>query len=182
VLLLTWSLSPIGGQSSLRALDVRPNITSSEYPLISYPKNDLSTFVGMVAMEPTNKTIFETPFPSKYRMLVSATFAAQDMSLMQADESSREYTNALAGFGGFAESAKLMQRDLWRNVRVPFIHTLPGYRNEETDWISVPSDTIPRYSSFIGVPIRGFPSREEANTTFNIQTSYQTLNVGLFPK
>jgi hypothetical protein len=71
----------------------------------------------------------------------------------------------------------MTKRDLWRNVRIPFLHMLSGYDKTRSDWTTVPKDMISDYSSLIGIPIRGFPATWEGNTTFTIQTNYQTLEV-----
>jgi hypothetical protein len=74
-------------------------------------------------------------------------------------------------------AVRITQRDLWRNVRIPFIHSLPAYKSEQLEWISIQSNTIPDYSSLIGVPIRGFPARRSGNASSVVETSYQTVIV-----
>lgn len=177
LLILAWSLSPIGGQSALRALELRQNTTTSEYPLANFPQNNLSAFENNFIMSGSGKM----SLMGQYRALVDAVFSSQDVTLLHADNSSRGFESATQRAGGRVETIRVTRRDLWRNVRIPFLHTLPGYNSRSDDWITVPSDVIPKYSSLIGVPIRGFPTAQEANTTFIIQTNYQTLKVSLKP-
>lgn len=68
----------------------------------------------------------------------------------------------------------MTQRDLWRNVRIPFIHPLPGYKAKQEEWIAIQSNVIPDYSSLIGIPIRGIPSFTSGNASSIIQTSYHS--------
>ncbi|KAF2854192.1 hypothetical protein T440DRAFT_270335 [Plenodomus tracheiphilus IPT5] len=166
-----WLLSPSGGQGALRALKLTSNSTSYEYPLASYPRANLSIFY---------ESIFEgssTPasFVDRFRALNGAAFSAQDSGLLHANGSSALFDGAVQRVGGTLEAARLTRRDLWRNVRIPFLHSLSSSPNLESDWIDVPSDTVHAYASLIGIPVRGIPTAKRGNTTFIIQPFYQTL-------
>jgi hypothetical protein len=104
-------------------------------------------------------------------------FTAPDLSLLHANGSSMGFDDAVERVGGAKEAVKMTRRDLWRNVRIPLLQSLPHYSEMTHDWLSVPAEGIPEYSSLIGVPIRGLPSAHEGNITFNIQTNYQALEV-----
>jgi hypothetical protein len=86
--------------------------------------------------------------------------------------------DAVERLGGMDEALRISKRDLWRNLRVPFLHSLPGYDDRVPDWIPVPVDATPQYSSAIGVPIRGL-QQQSGNTSFVMQTNYETVDVSL---
>jgi hypothetical protein len=175
LLILVWSLSPVGGQGALRAINLRKNTTIVEYRLASYPKSDLSAHLNGLFDSRSG----QASDLNQYRALVGAVFSALDIGLMQANGSSNEFERAVQRAGGEEETVRITKRDLWRNVRVPLIHMLPTYDQDVTDWIEVPPDAIPEYSSLIGTPIRGYPSAKAANTSFVVQTNYQTLKVNI---
>jgi hypothetical protein len=174
ILIVVWSLSPAGGQGALRAIQLQENTTMTGYPLSSYPSNNLITF--------RNATFGygdagARSLINQYHALGWAVFSAQDINLLHANGSSNNFEDAVQRASGSAEAVRMTQRDLWRNVRIPFLHLLPGFGSENDEWIEIHPETIPAYSSLIGVPIRGFPSAASGNITFTIQTNYQTLDV-----
>jgi hypothetical protein len=113
----------------------------------------------------------------RFRALNGAAFSAQDTGLLHANGSSAQFDDAVQRAGGALEAARLTRRDLWRNVRIPFLHSLPSSPNSEFDWIDVPSDTVHDYASLIGIPVRGIPTAKRGNATFIIQPFYQILQV-----
>ncbi|KAJ8110834.1 hypothetical protein OPT61_g6417 [Boeremia exigua] len=175
LLIFVWSLSPVGGQGALRAMDLKTNTTTVQYHLASYPKNDLSSYLREDLFGSISG---QSSLVSRFHALVGAAFSAQDISLLQANGSSKDFSKAVQRAGGASEAARLTKRDLWRNVRIPLLHMLRDYEEETRDWVEVPPNMIPEYSSMIGVPVRGFPSTKAANTSFMIQTNYQTLKCG----
>jgi hypothetical protein len=112
------------------------------------------------------------------RATSAAAFCTQDIGLLHANSSSSGFLDAVERLGGMDEALRISKRDLWRNLRVPFIHSLPGYDDRVPDWIPVPVDAIPQYSSAIGVPIRGL-QQQSGNTSFVMQTNYETVDVSL---
>lgn len=155
-------------------MDLRQNTTTMEYHLASYPKNDLSSYLREGLFDSASG---QASLVSEFHALVGAAFSAQDIGLLQANGSSRDFSKTVQRAGGVSEAVRLTKRDLWRNVRIPLLHMLPEYQEETRNWVEVPSNMIPEYSSMIGVPVRGFPSTKAANTSFMIQTNYQTLKV-----
>jgi hypothetical protein len=139
----------------------------------SYPRANLTVF---------SPSIFEgssTPasLVDRFRALNGAAFSAQDTGLLHANGSSAQFDDAVQRVGGTLEAARLTRRDLWRNVRIPFLHSLSPSPSSEFDWIDVPSDTVHDYASLIGIPVRGIPTAKSGNTTFTIQSFYQTSQV-----
>jgi hypothetical protein len=112
-----------------------------------------------------------------FRALNGAVFSAQDTGLLHANGSSAQFNDAVQRVGGKLEAARLTRRDLWRNVRIPFLHSISSNLSSEFDWIDVPLDTVHDYASLIGIPVRGIPTAKRGNTTFIIQPFYQTLQV-----
>lgn len=169
-----WSLSPIGGQGALRALSLRENITSHEYAMVTYPTTNLSVAFARVPAPYKGASLI-----NQMRAPIGAAFSTQDVTLLHSENTSQASQSAVERLGGMQEALKITQRDLWRNVRIPFLHMLEGYHPQFSEWLSVPGGTIPGYSSLIGVPIRGYPSMKSGNISFVIQTSYQVLDVSL---
>ncbi|KAF1935284.1 hypothetical protein EJ02DRAFT_361858, partial [Clathrospora elynae] len=171
LLVILWSLSPAGGQGALRALTSRQNTTTIELKYASYPTNSLSFYLtGPFENDPSPDLML-----LQFRAPIHAAFYGQDVSLLQANTSSPQFADAISRVGGPPEALKITRRDLWRNVRIPMLHTLPQFVQGASDWIIVPTDKIAEYSSLIGVPIRGFTPSLDGNTTLTISTNYQAL-------
>jgi hypothetical protein len=121
-----WSLSPIGGQGALRALSLGENAMSHEYPIMSYPKNNLSAFEG----GPFNSGASGgASLINQFRAPIGAVFSTQDIALLHSSNASQAFESTVQRLGGMQEAIKSTQRDLWRNVRIPFLHTLDGARD-----------------------------------------------------
>jgi hypothetical protein len=173
LLVLVWALSPAGGQGALRALNIRQNTTTYQHLLTSYPINNMSAFEDAVFASPYG----QLSKLSKFRASIGAVFSGADSGLVQANRSSEYYEVAVNRIGGAYEASRMTKRDLWRNIRIPFLHSLPGYDKTKTDWTTVPTSMISEYSSLIGIPVRNFPTTSRGNTTFKLQTNYQTVEV-----
>jgi len=140
----------------------------------SYPINNLSAFSN----GPFESGSGQMSLMNQFRAPINAVFSAQDVGLMQANVSGNtDFIASVARAGYITEALKMTQRDLWRNVRIPLLHSLPNHTEGSFDWTSVPRDQIPDYSSLIGMAIRGIPSVVEGKATFVVQTNYQTLKV-----
>ena len=155
-------------------MELRQNFTTFEYPLMSYPVNNIYASAGDLFDSASGGATLLSGF----RAQVGAVFFAQDLVLLNANGSSNGFDAAVESAGGEEQVLKITRRDLWRNVRIPFLHLLPAYSDSNrNDWTEVPSNVLPQYSSLIGVPIRGFPSAQSGNTTFTVQSNYQVLAV-----
>jgi hypothetical protein len=82
-------------------------------------------------------------------------------------------------WGGRVEVVRVARRDLWSNVRIRFLHSLPTYNASSFHWLDIVSDIIPKHSSLIGIPVRGLPSASSGNLSFVLNTNYQILDVSL---
>ncbi|KAF5553396.1 hypothetical protein FNAPI_6760 [Fusarium napiforme] len=176
-----WSLSPLGGQAALRSLSHQQNPILTKLPATYYLGNNRSeiyqycrsgadVFIGASAEQSTI---------SDMRTVLSASFSTQDVLVSHANTSSPHYNDTIADLGGKLEASRRGRRDLWRNVRIPFLELLPTYdANDPHTWISVPEDEIVPYASLIGLPIRGGSFERPGNSTMEVHFPYQTLSCG----
>ncbi|RTE76739.1 hypothetical protein BHE90_008813 [Fusarium euwallaceae] len=111
--------------------------------------------------------------------MVAAVFSTRDVLISHANGSSDGFDNAVQTFGGRWQAARIGQRDLWRNVRVPFLELLPHYDSDRPEaWVEVPTDRVVSYASFIGIPIRGGSTSRAGNSTMRVRSHYMTLSCG----
>ncbi|KAL6920462.1 hypothetical protein FSST1_004488 [Fusarium sambucinum] len=181
VVLSVWSLSPLGGQAALRSLHRQQNPTWMEIPAAYYLGNNrseihqyyrdgASVFSGASAME---------SLISDMRTILSASFSKQDTLVSHANSSSPYYNNTIADLGGQWEASRSGRKDLWRNVRIPFIELLPEYKSGSPHaWVPVPEDEIVPYASLIGLPIRNGSFEGTGNSTMIVDFHYMVLSCG----
>lgn len=145
---------------------------------MSYPVTNLSLAYGSGLLNPMGGET-DALF-NQFRAPIGAVFTTQDVTLMHSANVSQAFPGTLNRLGGMQEAIKISQRDIWRNVRIPFLHTLDGYDPQVAEyWLPVSNDSIPGYSSMIGTPVRGFPPTQSGNTSFVVKTNYQVLQVGI---
>ncbi|EPE36785.1 hypothetical protein GLAREA_08948 [Glarea lozoyensis ATCC 20868] len=70
-------------------------------------------------------------------------------------------------------SKKASPLDLWSNIKIPFLSSLPSINT--TEYVPIPSDTTIVYVSLVGIPISGL---QTGRTTFALESSYLELNCG----
>jgi hypothetical protein len=151
-LLFLWSLSPLGGQASLRLLDKSMN-TIESFKQLRY----LSTGPGSAAWA-----------------MSSGTYVEMDESLTQVEAL---YNSALLG----SRQAKEGPEDTWGNVKIPFLEptdspiTLGG-------WTDVTAGPRPpeNYVSLVGIPVVGRPTDKDG--MFYLETSHLTVQCDPFTK
>jgi hypothetical protein len=152
-LLFLWSLSPLGGQASLRLLETTTKTAQSFTPL-----RYLSTGPGSTAWAMTSGTYVET-----------------DGGLTQVEGM---YAAALLG----SRQAKEGPEDAWGNVKIPYMdHSGIPWNSSET-WKSVSNELRPPedYFSLVGIPVIGRPMDKDG--VFNLETSHLTVDCGSFTK
>ncbi|KLO93616.1 uncharacterized protein FFB20_10436 [Fusarium fujikuroi] len=176
-----WSLSPLGGQAALRSLGLQPNPISTKTPATYYLGNNrsqvfqyyragASVFFGASA---------GASLISDMRTILSTSFSTQDILVSHANTSSPHYNKTITDLGGKWEASRSGRRDLWRNVRIPFLELLPGCESDDPHaWVSVPQDEIVPYASLIGLPIRGGSFERPGNSSMTVHFNYQTLSCG----
>ncbi|RGP72137.1 hypothetical protein FLONG3_6860 [Fusarium longipes] len=170
ILILAWTLSPLGGQSVLRAIAIKAEILQHDFPIVSYPS---------IRTEGWEWLPLSTGPEFGLRTVFGAAFSSSSTRLMHANGSSPNFSDTLDQVGGADEARRISQQDPWGNARIPFLHMLEGYDSENPHaWVDVPDNSVPPYESLIGVPIRGIPAVREGNATVTIQTSYMSLSCG----
>ncbi|KAF4958029.1 hypothetical protein FSARC_11125, partial [Fusarium sarcochroum] len=169
ILILAWVLSPLGGQSVLRAVSIHADVISSDFPIISYPSTNFTS--GF------NKLPVLYALPYSLRTVLGAAFSSTATRLIFANGSSPNFSDSLKQVGGPDEARRMTQQDIWGNVRVPFLHMLDGYDpSDPHSWVDVPNNAIPPYESLVGLPIRGVPPTQAGNASMMIQSSYISLS------
>ncbi|WXC54088.1 hypothetical protein SNK03_000093 [Fusarium graminearum] len=169
VLIVAWTLSPLGGQSVLRAVALQAETLSFDFPTISYPSTNFSAGFDELP------ALYALPFG--LRTIFGAAFSSSATRLMHANGSSPNFRDTLEQVGGPDEARRLCKQDVWGNVRLPYLHLLDGYDSKDPyNWVHVPNDTIPPYESLVGIPIRGAPSTRAGNSTTMVQSSYVSLS------
>ncbi|KAH7268225.1 hypothetical protein B0J15DRAFT_441376 [Fusarium solani] len=180
-----WCLSPLGGQAAVRSIGLFPNSTTIQIPAMHYlgsnisdmnplyqgnSEGDRSPFLGAAVRE---------EFIFNLRNNVAAVFSTPDVLLSHANGSSDGFDSAVQSLGGRWQAARIVQQDLWRNVRVPFLELLPHYDPDRPQaWVEVPTDRVVSYASFIGIPIRGGSTSRAGNSTMIVRSHYMTLSCG----
>jgi hypothetical protein len=152
-LLFLWSMSPLGGQASLRLLETTTNTAQSFAPL-----RYLSTGPG-----------------STVWAMTSGTYVENDGGLTQVEGL---YAAALLG----SKQAKEGPEDTWGNVKIPYLDVAKLSLNSSKSWTSVPGKfRLPEeYFSLVGIPVIGRPLDQDG--TFNLETSHLTVQCGSFTK
>lgn len=119
--------------------------------MTSYFQRNLSAFEG----GPFNSGASgRATLTNQFRAPIGAVSWTRDIARLHSENSSQGSNSTVECLGGVQESINITQRDLWRNVRIPFIYTLGGYDPQVTEWLTVFNGTIPAYSSLIGVTVR----------------------------
>jgi hypothetical protein len=81
--------------------------------------------------------------------------------------------------GGPQAAGAHVAMDTWGNIRIPALEYLPNYDPEKPDrWLQVPwTESVQNYASLVGDRVHGIDRGFTGNITFNITSSYQSLNV-----
>lgn len=176
LLLILWTINPIGGQASLRMISLDPNI-ASESPNIAYlASNPLISLQADVLVGASSYSMYRPYISSLYGTTLFAPEAATQYSNKSTDNTG--FDDLISRLGGLKPAVRRVTTDIWGNIRIPVLHLLPGYDSLAEDlWVEVPTDQIPPYSSIIGIPLRQLPPSNVGNLTFNIETNYHRFDV-----
>ncbi|KAF4466644.1 hypothetical protein FALBO_6496 [Fusarium albosuccineum] len=180
---MIWCLSPLGGQAAVRSLYLHPHSRSMKTDAIYYPGSNISDLnrflntsgdVGVLSGNSAQKSLM-----LDMRSLVIASFSTPDILISHANSSTDDFDDVVRNLGGRRQAVRLGQRDLWKNVRIPFMELLPNYKTKDpTAWLSVPTDSVVPYASLLGIPIRGGSFNRTGNSTMVVKSRYQTLSCG----
>ncbi|KAK7416466.1 hypothetical protein QQX98_005170 [Neonectria punicea] len=146
LLIVVWTLSPLGAQSALRVLSFRPGAT------LSFQK--LSYFN------------MSTPFPDTFVGASYGTYCAPVIALFLSSLGAPDSTklSSLDTWGNI----KVPYLEVLPDYKGPTSKDWVSINQHEN------GTNAPTYSSLIGLPMAGIP--ENDNTTFTIETSYLTFD------
>ncbi|KAF2476429.1 uncharacterized protein BDR25DRAFT_277535 [Lindgomyces ingoldianus] len=151
-LLFLWSMSPLGGQASLRLLQKSPSSNFTVAPL-----RYLSTG------------------PAGTAWAMSTTYVESNGKLTQVTPL---YTAALLA----PDTIKQGPEDTWGNVKIPRLDLANTSRPDSQGWINLPSNlsSAEDYYSLVGIPIVGRP--RDQDSIFRIETTHFTTQCEPFKK
>lgn len=174
-LLALWTMSPIGGQAVLRTIGTKSHTEAQDYDLIYSPSANIGPPLDYGTWE--SGSALATYF-GHIQSLFSAALSAPNSLGQVSNGSSPYFDTAVSQLGGAARASIMAREDLWGNVRVPEIASLPGYSTEDPHrWVDVPADQLVNYESLVGIPIRGAPSESPGKLTLPLSAAYVTLEV-----
>lgn len=177
-LVTIWAFSPSGGQAVLRSMTLQRDFIEEPYQLIYFPQNNLSVTQNSGWTGASSSGDIRTAV----RTLFGAALSPPNAAVLFSNGSSPSFEDAVTRLGGPLEAIRISKRDAWSNVRVPFIHMLPGYDlSRPFDWMNVTAHALVPYESLIGIPLRGLPLSGEGSMNFVLQASYHTLSVSVEP-
>lgn len=173
VLILLWAFNPLGSQASFRGIyltDVVGNGTGKityYNPSLSLQMNNTMWSYGRSRTRPT------------IRALYSALLYDVVPTIQYVDPNDATYKDTIMKLGGPQPAGVQAAMDPWGNLRIPHLEYSADYDPSDPHrWISVPwQDDVQNFSSLIGARFDGVDRVFTGNTTFNISSSYQTLDV-----
>ncbi|KAF2219289.1 hypothetical protein BDZ85DRAFT_44759 [Elsinoe ampelina] len=137
-----WSLSPLGGQASLRLLSRETRMVDS--PLTVYYVNTALTGLYRRLRYEQARAIYSTSWDN-HSFYDSPNFAASEFPALQA---------VLLASMNAPTSTQASNEDLWNNVRIPRISRLANVTKDADGWKAVPENLGKLdYASMTGVPI-----------------------------
>ncbi|KAG9656730.1 hypothetical protein KCU64_g5671, partial [Aureobasidium melanogenum] len=156
-LILLWSLSPLGGQASLRIIGMSKNANSTTR-LFQY----VNTSSEILDLDDPTYAISNPDIASR-NVPINALFSA-----------------ALVGASS-GSSASQGSIDTWGNTKIPWIESLDPSLADAEGWYSIPQlNSSDDFTSLIGVPFSIVPDATNLTTSFKIETSYWTLSCPVF--
>ncbi|KAL1798197.1 hypothetical protein ACET3X_002234 [Alternaria dauci] len=167
-LLLLWAFNPLGSQSSFRGIYLMDQ-EGSRTGDIAYYNYNLSQQVQL-------NSIFDTQTRIKPRLRALYSSALYDVAsaTQYVDKTNTTYQDIAITLGGESSAGVQAATDPWGNIRMPNLHTLPGFDAKEPHrWVSVPwQESVQNYSSLVGDHVAGLERNFTGNTTFNTTSSY----------
>ena len=109
---------------------------------------------------------------AKPKMRALYTAALYDMlaTTQYVDKTSATYGNNVMTFGGESLAGIEAATDVWGNIRIPDLQTLPQYDDGNPhQWLHVPwQESVQNYSGLVGERIEGIQRSVVGDTRFNI--------------
>ncbi|KAI8685047.1 hypothetical protein NCS57_00172700 [Fusarium keratoplasticum] len=126
-----WYLSPLGGQAAVRSLHLQPISTVTEVPALYYLGSNISDlnffYNGSVDAAVFSGGSTQSSLISMFQSAIVTLFYMPNTLISHANGSTDGFDSAIAALRGKLQATRLGQRDLWRNVRIPFMELLPDY-------------------------------------------------------
>jgi hypothetical protein len=167
-----WIFNPLGSQASFRGAYLRP-ATGASQGNISYYSPDLSVQLDLCP--------FVGGSTPAIRALYSTSLYDNAARTQYVDVSQGVAKNVVTMMGGESSIATLGAMDTWGNVRIPALQYVDGYDSDRPHrWLKTPWDEkIQNYSSLLGERVAGLNLKSVGNTTFTLESSFQSFKVSL---
>jgi hypothetical protein len=172
-IIFLWIFNPLGSQASFRGAYLRAKTGTSQGNITYYSPDlsvqlDLCPFVG--GSRPFMRPLYSTS-------LYDNAARTQYVDVSQGDAKS-----VVTMSGGESFIATLAAMDTWGNIRIPALQNAHGYDPDRPHrWVKTPWDQkILNYSSLLGDRVEGINLKSVSNTTFTLESSYQSYKVSLY--
>ncbi len=177
VLVVLWAFNPLGSQASFRGIYLTDALGNGVGTITHYHPN-LTVQVALSGLGGGSRRT-----KPLIRSLYSAALYDVTSNIQYADNENTTFQDRVMSLGGASAAGVQTAMDLWGNVRIPNIDYLSQYDPRQPhEWVSVPWREQPQnYSSLIGDRFDGLDRGFTGNTTFEMTSSYQHLNVSLLP-
>lgn len=148
-LFVLWTLSPLGGQASLRLLTTSTAVTNSTAGVRYMP-------TGGMDWNQTNNGAFALGDNTSGLAAVNSIYSATLLA---------------------PESVKDSSQDTWGNVKIPKLEVASRFPSSGDGWTALPVlHSSSDYTSLVGLPVSGGHAQPGSTTLFNIQHSYVSLD------
>lgn len=173
LLICLWAFNPLGSQASFRGIYLK-DVTGYGTGQITYYNPSLS-----LQMNNTMWSFGTQRTRPTIRALYSALLYDSIPTTQYVDPNSTAYQETMMKLGGPRSAGVQAAMDSWGNIRIPHLEYASGYDpSNPHEWVSIPwTDAVQNYSSLMGARIEGVDRAIAGNTTVNITSSYQTLDV-----
>ncbi|GAP84483.2 hypothetical protein SAMD00023353_10600240 [Rosellinia necatrix] len=164
-LILIWSLSPLGGQATLRFVYIREEPTAAPLTVRYIDGGPIAVAFYMIKYPQTCSAVEDG---SKTTCIVSP-------ETLTDEETWISHISAL-----FLQplSVKVSGIDTWGNLKIPFIEDLDATRIERDGWISYEPNVLQRdpevFTSLLGIKI--FNMEPRGKLQFSLETSYSVVD------
>jgi hypothetical protein len=175
-LIVLWAFNPLGSQASLRCAYLQDQVGHGISP-ITYYNHNLSSQLTLTDFKMDRLTAIP-----RIHAIFSSVLYDITSSIQYVNHSTPAAQGIIELLGGQQAAGAQAAMDMWGNVRIPALEYLPDYNPKKPDrWLQVPwTKSTQNYASLIGDRVYGIDWGFTGNTTFNITSSYQSLNVSAY--
>ena len=167
LIILLWSLSPLGSQATSHCAFIQQNYLTNG-STITHCQTDIRALMGSVFAGTDSFT------PS----LQSTDAWLQYANTSDNSSAANSFVDLISQLGGHHNSGLLSAADIWGNVRIPKLESLPEYTIDEPEkWLEVPwADMVVNYTSLIGIPFSAL-DLSMVSSDIQMRTAYFDLSV-----